>query len=116
MVAEVGRGAAYVVDVALEIGEFCQRRDLANDALVAAARDHSALMEGQGAEAAAAEAAAVVDYGELDLLDGGNAAHGLVHGVVLLGVGKLGYTVELLRLKGHGWGIYDEIPAVMLLN
>ena len=73
-------------------------------------------MEGQGAEAAAAEAAAVVDYGELDLLDGGNAAHGLVHGVVLLGVGKLGYTVELLRLKGHGRGIYDEIPAVMLLN
>ncbi len=116
MVAEVCRRTADVVYIALEVGEFCQCRDLAYDAFVAAARDHSALMEGQSTEAAAAEAAAVMDDRKLDLLDCGNAAEGLVHGVILLCVRKLGDAVELLCLKRHCRGIYDKIPPVVLLD
>ena len=115
MMAEVCRGAADVVDVALEIGEFRERRDLADDAFVAAARDHSALVERKRAEVAAAEAAAVVYDRELDLLDGRNAAERLVHRVILLGVRKLGHAVKLLCLQRHRRGIYDEISAVVLL-
>ena len=116
MVSEICRGAADIIYVALEVGEFRQRRDLAYDAFVAAACDHSALMEGQGAEAASAEAAAVVDDRELDLLDGGNAAERLVHRVILLCVRKLGDAVELLCFERHRRGIYDKITPVVLLD
>ena len=45
VVAEVCRRAADIVYVALEIGQLRERRDLTDDAFVAAARDHSALVE-----------------------------------------------------------------------
>ena len=41
-------------------------------------------MQLDGAEVAAAEAAAVLDDGKLHLPDGGHTAHGLVDGVTLL--------------------------------
>ena len=116
VVAKVCRRAADIVNVALEIGEFGKLGDLADKAFVTAAGDHSALMECQCAEVAAAEAAAVMDNGKAHLLYCGNAAERLVHGVIGLGIGKLGDKVKLLCRKRHGRRIYNKIPAVMLLN
>ena len=113
--AEVGAGAAHIVDVALEPGIVGQQLRLRKHRLDAAGGDHPPLMEGQGAEIAPAEAAAVVYDRELDLLDGRNAAERLVHRVILLGVRKLGHAVKLLCLQRHRRGIYDEVSAVVLL-
>ena len=55
-------------------------------------------MQLDGAEVAAAEAAAVLDDGELHLTDGGHAAHALVDGVVTAGVGQ---SVDLVQLPAH---------------
>ena len=55
-------------------------------------------MQLDGAEVAAAEAAAVLDDGELHLPDGGHAAHALVDGVIAAGVGQ---GVHLVQLSAH---------------
>ena len=114
--AEVGRGAAHVVDIALEIRQFGKSRHLPDDALVAAGGDHAALMEGQGAEVAAAEAAPVVDNGEFHFLQTGHAAHGLIHGVVLPGVGQLRHPIQLFGGQGHGRGIHQQPAFILLLQ
>ena len=58
--AEVRRGTAYIVYVALEIGHFCYALRFLQHRLLAPDGDTPALMEGDGAEVAVAEAAAVV--------------------------------------------------------
>ena len=115
-VPEVGGRAAYIVDIALEIRESGQGRHLPDYALMAAGSDHPALMEGQGTEVAAPEAAPVVDNGEFDLFNGGHAAHRLVHGVVLPGIGQLRHKVQLLRAQGHGGRVDNEVTVPMLLD
>lgn len=72
--AEIGRRAADVMDIALEIGMLRHARRLGQQRIVAARLDDAALMERQRAERAAAEAAAVRDEAELHLGDGGHAA------------------------------------------
>ena len=116
VMAEICRRTADVVYVALEVGELRKLRDLTDNALVTAARDHSALMKRQSAEVAAAEAATVVYDREPDLLDSGNAALRLIHGVVGADIRQLRHTVKLLGFKRHHRGIDDEVPSVMLLN
>ena len=66
--AEIGRRAADVMDVALEVGMLRHARRLGQQRVMAARLDDAALVEGQGAEAAAAEAAPVGDQAEFDLL------------------------------------------------
>ena len=106
--AEVGAGAADVVDVALELWVVGEALHLPDDALMAAGGDHTTLVEGKGAEVAPAKAPPVVGHGEADLLDRRHAAHGVVHGVDLPGVGQLGDVVQLLLIEGHGRGIHHQ--------
>ena len=79
---EVGGRAADVVDVALEIRLVGHPLCFGHDAVGAAAGDASALMQLDGAEIAAAEAAAFWMMENCHLADGRHTAHGLVDGVV----------------------------------
>ena len=90
--------------------------DLADDARVAAARDHAPLMERQRTEVAPAEAAAVVDDAEAHLLDRGHAAERLIHRVPLTGVGQVGHAVELPGVERHGGRVDDEIAPFARLD
>ena len=113
--AEGGGGAAHVVDIALKARVLDQQLGLPNHALVAAGGDGAPLVEGQGAEVAGPKAAPVVGDGEADLLDGGHAAHVVVHGVGLPHIGQLGHPVQFFRGQGIGGGIDDEeLPPVLL--
>ena len=85
--AEVRRGAANVMDVALETGQLGDELGFGQDAFVAAALDDAPLVEGQAAKRALAYAAAVARDRELHLLDGGDASDRLVGGVVAALVG-----------------------------
>ena len=107
-IAEVGGGAAHVVDVALEVGHLGDLPGLGHHRLNTAGADGTPLMEGQGAEVARAEAAAVVGHGEAHLLDAGDTAVLLVGGVVGAGVGQGVDRVQLLTLQGRHGGILDE--------
>jgi len=68
-------------------------------------------MQLDGAEVAAAEAAAVLDDGELHLPDGGHAAHGLVDGVIPAGVGQ---GVDLVQLPAHQRLCRDVLHQILL--
>ena len=115
-VAEIRRRTADVGHVALPEWVVRHGLDLADDARVAAARDHAPLMERQRTEIAPAEAAAVVDHAEAHLLDRGYAAERLVHRVPLAGVGQVGHAVELLGVERHGGRGDDEIAPLARLD
>ena len=114
--AEGGGGAAHVVDIALKARVLDQQLGLPNHALVAAGGDGAPLVEGQGAEVAGPEAAPVVGDGEADLLDGGHAAHVVIHGVGLPHIGQLGHPVQFLGGQGIGGGIDDEKALAVPLD
>ena len=115
-VAEIGGGAANVMDVTLEEGMLGEAFNLFYNGFVAAGSYHAALVESKGTEVAAAETASVVDNGEAHFLNSGYAAHLFVHGVVLAGVGKSGNLVKLLLVKRHGGGIDYNVALAVLLN
>ena len=108
---EVGGGTADIVDVALEIRLVGHALGFLHDAVRTAAGDPAALMQLDGAEVAAAEAAAVLDDGELYLPDGGHAAHGLVDGVIPAGVGQ---GVDLVQLPAHQRLCRDVLHQILL--
>mgnify|MGYP000972874955 CR=1 FL=1 len=107
---EVGGGAADIVDVALEIRLVGHPFGLGHNAVGTAAGDPAALMQLDGAEVAAAEAAAVLDDGELHLPDGRHAAHALVDGVVAAGVGQ---RIHLVQLPAHQRLCRDVLHKVL---
>ena len=72
--AEIRGRAADIVDVALEAGHLRDLFRFFDHALVASHLNVASLMERERAEVARAEAAAVVDDGELYLLNGRYAA------------------------------------------
>ena len=113
---EIGGGPAHVVDVALKAGVLHQALRLPQHALVAPGGDGPPLVEGQGAEVAGPKAAPVMDDGEADLLDGGHAPHGVVHGMGLSHIGQLEHGVQLGGGQGHGGGIGNEQPVPVLLQ
>ena len=65
--AEISSGTAHIMDIAFKIGIPDQKPCLCKDGFVASDLDGSSLVEGKGAEAAAAKAASVADQGEFDL-------------------------------------------------
>ena len=73
-------------------------------------------MQLDGAEVAAAEAAAILDDGELHLADGGHAAHGLVDGVIAAGVGQGVDLIQLPADEGLGGDVLDEVLFALLLD
>ena len=80
--AIIRRGAAHVVDVALElrVGDHLLR--LFHDGLMASHLHDTPLMERQRAKRALAEASAIAGQAELHLADGRDTAGFLVHGMV----------------------------------
>ena len=90
--------------------------DLAYHALVAARGHHTALVEGQRAEVAASEAAAVVYDGKAHPLYRRDAAHLIVHRVHLAGIGQLGHAVKLFRLERHGGRVHHQPALAVLLR
>ena len=64
-------GPPHVVDVALELRVGDDLLGLGQDGFVAPGLDDPSLVEGEGAEAARAEAAPAGDQAELHLRDGG---------------------------------------------
>ena len=114
--AEIGRGPSNIVDIALEQGVPGHGLRLRDDAFMAAGGDVPSLVEGQGAEIAAPEAAPVVDDAEAHLLDGGHAPQGVVHGMGLPGEGQGRQGVQLRRLQRRGGGIHHQPALVVLLQ
>ena len=102
--AEIRGRAADIVDVALEAWHLRDLFRFFNNALVAAYLNVPSLMERQRAEVARAEAAAVVDDGELHLLNGGHAAERFVGRMVSSHIRQRINVVHLLggqRLRGR---------------
>ena len=114
--AEVGGGTAYVMDVALELGIAGEGFYLADDGFLTAAGDHAALMEGERAEVAAAEAATVVSNGETHLFNSGNTAEGIVHGMDFAHIGQLCHTVHFGRGKRQLGRIDHQILLAVALQ
>ena len=114
--AEVRRGAANVMDVALEAGQLGDELGLGQDAFVAAALDDAPLVEGQAAKRALAYAAAVARDRELHLLDGGDASGRLVGGVVAALVGQGVDSVHLLGAQRLRGGVLHHVEAVALIG
>ena len=113
--AEIGRRAADVMDVALEVGMLRHARRLGQQRVMAARLDDAALMERQRAERAAAEAAAVRDEAELHLGDGGHAARLAVGRVIGVLIRQSVDVVHLLRGKRRLRRVlHHELAAVRL--
>ena len=115
-VAEVCGRPADVAEIALEVRELRECLCLADNTVGAARGDHAPLMEGQRAEAAPAEAAAVVRDGKAHLLDRGDAAHRLVDLVPGPRVGQLGNGVELRGAERRRRRVHDQRAVAVGLD
>ena len=95
--AIIRRGAAHVVDVALElrVGDHLLR--LFHDGLMASHLHDAPLMERQRAKRALAETAAIAGQAELHLADGRDAAGFLIHGVIRA---RIRQAVHRIHLRG----------------
>ena len=114
-VAEIGGGAADVVDVALEIPVLHHDFRFPEDGLVASGLDDPPLMEGQGAEGAGAEAAPVGHQAEPDLFNGGDAPCLFIAGMIGAHVGKVIHRVHFGRGQGLlGRILHHEVIVVRL--
>ena len=114
--AEIGGGAAHVMDIAFEPRVLGEGGDLPENALVAAGGYHPPLVEGQGTEFAGPKAPPVVGDGKAYLFNGRHAAHGVIDGMGLPKVGQLRHFVQLLGVQGHGGGIGDEVSVPVGLD
>ena len=113
-VTEVGTGAAYIVDVALELGVVGEELGLGKHRVDTAGGDHAALMEGQSAEVTAAKAPAIMGDGEADFLNGGDAA--VIHGVYLTDEGQVVDFIQALPVHGALRGIAHHVAALAQLQ
>ena len=87
--AEIGGGAAHIVDIALEILVLHHLLRFPEDGFMAPGLDDPALMEGQGAEGTGAEATPVADKAEFYLFDCGNASGLCITGMPGAHIGKI---------------------------
>ena len=106
---EVCRGAAHVVDIALELRILRHALGLFENGGVAAGLDDAALVEGQGAEAAAAKAAPTRGQAELHLLDGGHAALLFVRRVIGILIRQIVGQIHLVLGQGLLRRVLDHI-------
>ncbi len=110
--AEVRRGTAHIVDVALEVGLGGHGAGLFQKRLVGAARDDAPLMESECAEGAFAEATATGSEGELHLGKGRHAAGLVVGRVPRAGVGQPVDGVHLILGQRGSGRILHHVHAV----
>ena len=115
--AEVRRGTAHVVDIALEVGIVGDGPRLLHERVVATRLHDAPLMERERAERALAEAAAAAGEAEPHLLDGRHAAGLLVHRVVRAREGQAVDGVHLgLRKRGGRRVLHDELVVGIRLH
>ena len=115
--AEIGRGAADVMDIALEIRHLRDGFRLVDDGFMAAGGDDASLQEGDGAEGAGAEAAARMRDGELHLFNGRNAAQRVVIGVPRALIRQGIRLIQFLAGERHiRHGLNDVLIAVALAD
>ena len=114
--SKLRRGASHVVDIALEQRILRHLPCLRKDGFMASCLHDSALMEGQGAEGAAAKAPPVRGQGEPHLGQGGNAAVLVVHRMPLSRIGQGIDIVHLHRRQRLCRRVLDHerLPAVGL--
>ena len=98
--AEVGGGAAHIVDIALEILVLYHQFGLSEDAFMAPGLDNSTLMEGQSAEGAGTEAAPIGYKAEFNFLDGRHATGFFVAGMPSALIGQGVDCVHFLSGQG----------------
>ena len=115
--AEIRGRAADIVDVSLESGHLGDLFCFLDHALVTAHLNVASLMERERAEVARAEAAAVVDDGELHLLNGGYAAERFVGRMISSHIRQ---RVNMVHLFGGQWlcgrVLHKDALAVPLEN
>ena len=92
---EVCRGAAHIVDISFKIRLLCQQLCFLHQRFMAPGLDDPALMEGEGAKAAGAEASPVADKAELYLADSRNTSKFFIGGMVIPHVWKAVNRVHL---------------------
>ena len=114
--AEVCGRAADVVDIALETRHLYDLLGFGDHAFVAARLDIAPLMEGERAEVARAEAAAVVDDRELHFLNGGHAAQRFIGRVIGAHIGQSIDVVHLRGGQGPRGRVLDEHALAMALQ
>ena len=93
---EVGRGAAHVVNIALKAWQLGNNFGLANNGFMTAGLNNSSLMGMNGAEGAAAKAAATADNAKLHLLQCRYTALGVVAGMPLAHIGQIINRIHFL--------------------
>ncbi len=113
--AEVGRGAADIVDIALKIAIAGKQPGLGQNRFLAAGGDDAALVKGEGAEVAGAKAAAHVGNGKFDLRKRGNAALRVVDGMPFALVGQGVHAVQFFAGKGHVGPVLQEVALAVFL-
>ena len=112
--AELGGGAADVVDIALEIRLAQHLPRLAQDRFVTPDLDDTSLVEGQRAEIAVPAASAVRGQAEPDLAQRGDAARRIVHGMPGAHIGQRIDVVHLLHREGFRRRVlHDEGPSAI---
>ena len=114
--AEIGGGAADIVDVALEILVLDHHFRFRQDGVMAAGLDDAALVEGQGAEGAGAEAAPVADQAEFYFLNGGDTAGLRIAGVPGPLIGQGVNVVHFLGGQGLLGRILDDVEIAVGLR
>ena len=103
----IGRRSSEVAQVAFEVGLLDYFLHFAKDALLATRCDKLALMHGDGAEGASAEAPAMNGDGVLNHVEG-RYALAFVFGVGQTGVGQLVNSIELFGGERRIGRVYDD--------
>ena len=114
--AEVCSGAAHVMNVPLETRRMRHGLGLAHHAVRAARGDPAPLMELDGAEITAAEAAAVMDDGKFHLFNGRHAAQRFVGGMIAPRKGKRIHGVQLPPGERRRRDVLHQIPLRLFLH
>ena len=111
--AEVGAGAAHIMDITLEAGIVGQQFRLRQHGFDTAGGDHPSLMKSQRAEIAPTKAAAVVANGKAHLFNGRNALG--IHRVHLSGKRQVIESVQRLSVQRALRRIHQQPAALTLL-
>ena len=121
ILAEVGGGAAYIVDVALEIRLFGEKKSLPLQGFMAAGLDSLALMECDGAEGAGSKAATIAGEGKFYLLKSRHPhlavfCGAVIDGMPAAGKGLLHHLVKFLLAQGQGGWLLNYEAGLVLFN
>ena len=114
-IAEIGRGSAHIVYVALEIGQLNDFFRFFHHRSHTSGAHHPSLMKGQRTEVAGAETPSVMRDGEFHLIDCRHSAGFPIHRMPIPHIGQAVNLVQLLPLqRRHGRILHQHLPVVIL--